>query len=120
MQLYLMTGNREGPPPDLLNPPMWVQYVLEGYSRPAAHLLATRDVLVECGRYVRQGRSRELMGLLWTKLRRRLRRKARLCCAHSRELGRDQKPFDFNGGPAGYHEYCAGCGILLRTVSAQS
>lgn len=115
-----MTGKREAPPPDLLNPPAWVGYALEGYSTPVARLLAARDAVAECGRYVRQGRSRELMGLLWVKLRRRFRRKARPCCTHAWELGRSQKPFDMNGWPAGYHEYCAGCGLLLRTVTAQS
>jgi len=53
----------------ILNAPHWFSYAMDGHSYPVARLLAFRDAVVECGRYVRQGRTRELLGILRRKIR---------------------------------------------------
>jgi hypothetical protein len=53
---------------NMLQAPNWVLYAMDGHSCPVARLLAFRDAVVECGRYVRRGRSRELAGILRRKV----------------------------------------------------
>ena len=71
LEIRLLDQDPLRPVPSLMHPPVWVGYLFEGRSAPVARGLAVRDALAECGRYVRQGRTRELLMILRAKARRR-------------------------------------------------